>query len=104
MNTHCRVGRVVLKASPHLAVLPFRPNKTDLHKTLKSQTEQLIKIIPDMAGYAVVAWDFDGWFSRAAHTHPESPIGTTLMPSFVAEVLRRDTMTNVVLQNIEDYL
>ena len=55
-------------------------------------TEMLISFYPtNIGGFAVVAWGLDGSWARAVEIRNESFIGQTLLPSFVADVLRRDT-------------
>jgi len=48
-----------------------------------------------IAGFAIVAWGFDGSFLRGTRIHQEGFIGLTLMPSVVAEILRRDISQDV---------
>ena len=51
--------------------------------------------ISGIAGFALVAWGFDGGFTRGSRIHHDSFIGQTLLPSMVAEILRRDTAAEV---------
>ncbi len=48
-----------------------------------------------LAGMVMVTWDFEGRWNRAVEVHNDSFIGPTLLPSFVADILRRDTMRDV---------
>lgn len=48
-----------------------------------------------VAGYAIVAWDFRGFFNRATRIHSDAFIGPEMLPAVVAEVLRKDTVIDV---------
>jgi len=54
-----------------------------------------------MAGYVVIGFGFDGSFSRGTRLHPDAFIGHTLLPSFIAEILRRDISKDVTLDVLE---
>lgn len=98
MATHCRIGRVRMKSAPHLEVIPFSPRDVGLAERMEVNTQEIGALMPDMAGYAIVAWDFQGYFTRAMRMHRESQVGPTMVPSFVAEVLRRDLTEDVALE------
>jgi hypothetical protein len=95
MNPHCRIGRVRLKAHPEVRVIVGSRADNPLHDRLQRQARLIAEKLPGMCGYAVVAWEADGTFSRATATTKAWPVGQTMLPSFVADVLRRDTMRDV---------
>ncbi|HET7409685.1 MAG TPA: hypothetical protein VFJ13_05750 [Paracoccaceae bacterium] len=102
MNAHCRIRRVRFKAGGEMRVLDRAPAENGLHDDLRRRVGILVESFPDMAGFAVVVWDDKGWFSRGTGWNNRlSPIGQTLLPSFVAEVLRRDTVEDVVRDRFE---
>jgi hypothetical protein len=42
-----------------------------------------------MVGYVVMGWDKDGFHSVGYLIDPKSVVGRTMLPSFVADALRR---------------
>lgn len=100
VDQHCRIGAIRYKDSNLVEIIP-RPRGYDLQKGLRRSVERIIETSAgDMAGAVCVAWDFPGRWIRATHMHTESPIGQTFMPSFVSEILRRDTMRDVIDETI----
>lgn len=100
MNAHCKIGKITPKK---LLALPTRPREEELCHALVEHATTIAGYYRDtgMAGFAVVAWGFDGSFSRGSRTHPDGFVGQTLAPSFVAEILRRDTAA-VVTREVLD--
>lgn len=94
VDTHCRIGNIKYKDSNLIELRPS-PRGDEIKRTMRKNYESIVKDV-DIAGIAIVAWGFDGRWSRASHIHRDSVIGQTLMPSFVAEILRRDTMRDVL--------
>lgn len=93
----CRIGKVRYKNAPHLVeIIPeIRGARYPemMHKyvdTIDSHYEK------GMAGFVIVGWGFDGKFSRGSCIHIDSFVGVTMLPSFIAEILRRDTTEDVI--------
>ncbi len=81
-----RIGRVTLKASPAVSVIP-QQNGTPAADHLQKAVRQLAYWERgSMAGYALVVWDGEmGWH---AHYHiGDSPFGGTAMCTFVHDAL-----------------
>lgn len=93
MNPRCRIGSVRLKGSPHLAEIKPRIRGREFEAEMKAHLDTICGHYRDegIAGLVVVGWGFDGSFNRAYRIHPASFVGQTLLPSFVADILRRDT-------------
>ncbi len=49
-----------------------------------------------MAGYVVVGWGQDGSFTRGLRFHGQSPVKYTMLPSFIADIVRRDMVRDVI--------
>lgn len=92
IQTHCRIGKITLKKSPHLTEIRPAPRGSELFAKMRGNLEKMIPHFEEtgIAGYVIVTWDFHGFFSRASGTHKDSFIGTTLIPPVVSEILRRD--------------
>lgn len=97
MTNHCRIGKITYKNKPHLVEIRPTPRGLQIMSNLSQFAETIISNYPnnDMAGFAIVTWAFDGTFSRGTSTHKDSPVGVTMMPSYVSDVLRRDTAADV---------
>ena len=102
-NPHCRIGTIRHKFAPHLAELRPEPRGRGFEAEMKRNFDTMCGFFRDegIAGIAMVAWGFDGRFSRSTRVHPDSPIGQTLLPSFVAEVLRRDISASVTMDVLD---
>lgn len=100
-NPHCRIGTIRYKNSNLIEIRP-KLRGADLPVRMKKNFEEICSYYPDgMAGMVIVAWGFDGGWSRATRIHKDSFVGQTLMPSFVEDILRRDTMKDVVHDTIQ---
>jgi hypothetical protein len=53
-----------------------------------------------MAGYALVVWDHKGGSSVVYSVTTTSPIGTSVLPTFVAERIRRETAESDALKMV----
>lgn len=96
MNPHCRIGRVTPKGNLRLLPSPSAEGSADLVAALKTHAETIAGFYPGrMGGFVIVAWDLDGRWSRGIRLHKSSPVGTTMAPSFVADILRRDVAADV---------
>lgn len=96
MNPHCRIGRVRMKGNLALLPSPAADGSRDLVASLRKASDQILSFWPErVAGFVIVAWSLDGNWARGAGYHKHSPIGLTLAPSFVADILRRDIAADV---------
>lgn len=94
MNPHCKIGRVVPKGN--IVIMPNAGASRLVVEKMRRCTEMIASFYPkDMGGFALVAWGLDGRWARAVEIRKESFIGQTLLPSFIADVLRRDTAAEV---------
>ncbi len=95
----CRIGKVRYKKSPHLAEIipPIRgaDYPATIHRFIDTISEYYRN--DGMAWFIVVSGGFDGSFSRGVRIHKDSSIGQTLLPSVVADILRRDIMEDIAL-------
>lgn len=97
-NTHCRVGRIKLKSGGAEVRVLHAAERGELNDKLVEHAGIIAGLFPkddEMMGFVVVAWGRDGGFSRGTRIHRDSQVGETMIPSFVADVLRRDTMESV---------
>lgn len=94
--TGCRIGKVKYKNAPHLVEIVPHVRGAEFRDTMHKHVDLICDYHPKgIAGFAIVAWGFDGQWSRSTRIHKDSFVGQTLMPSFVADILRRDTMKDV---------
>lgn len=98
-NIHCRIGKVTRKKQPNLVVLPpaFRglsPEKIqDMHESVDIISAGFAG---NLAAIIIVGISFDGQFNRASVIDNNSPYGPTMIPAIVSEILRRDTIADVL--------
>lgn len=103
MKTHCRISSVRYKKAPHVVEIIPRPRQSiNPEGNMRKCFEKICDIFEKrgMAGMTIVAWDFDGTWNRATEMHRNSFVGQTLLPAFVSDILRRDTMKDVVHDTI----
>lgn len=95
-ENHCRIGKVRYKAHPYLVEIRPAPRGQGMGATSQRFLKEIIDQHPKgIAGFAIVAWGFDGSFSRGIKLNEDSPVGITMLPSYVSDVLRRETMKDV---------
>ncbi len=91
-----RIGKVRLKGGAELRILPSRRTKEhdDCLGMLRTAVKEISTDLDGrMTGYALVAWSIDNWHSSSVNIENGSPINSTMVPSYVAEVLRRRQAT-----------
>lgn len=105
--THCRIARVRYKDAPNLSVLIPRPKPGlsdedigSMHGCMDRMVEWLKSENNQVGGMVLVAWDMNGRWNRATRYHLDCPIGHTMAPSFVSDILRQDTMKYVVDEEV----
>lgn len=100
MKPHCKIGLVRLKAHPEVAVLSG-PRLDGMAERFISNAKTIAGYFPDnMAGFVMVAWNDFGSFSRGVRFLGSSPVKFTMMPSFVADILRRDIARDVINEEV----
>ena len=93
----CRIGKVKYKNAPHLAEIVPYVRGAEFRETMHRHVDLICGYHPKgIAGFAIVAWGFDGQWSRGTRIHGDSFVGQTMLPGFVADILRRDTMQDVI--------
>lgn len=86
-SARVRIGKVTYKAS-NLTVIDRPIRGADVAAALREGVRSTIDLNPQMAGFALVAWDFQALATTTVHIHRDSVIRSPFAPSFVAEVLR----------------
>ncbi len=96
-NPRCRIGKIKYKSAPHLVEIVPAKRGLEFRKTMHEHADIICDSLCNngIAGFAIVAWGFDGYFCRGTRMHKDSFVGQTFLPSFVAEILRRDTVADV---------
>ncbi len=93
----CRIGKIRPKHG--LMLIPKWQRSLD-ESHVKDMHRSLDTIAgffeDDLAGLVIVGYDFKGNFSRATKTHVDAPWGPTTLPAFVAEILRRDSVSGQI--------
>ena len=74
--------------------------RTDFPGVLLGGTKSIARAVPDMAGFFVVGWDFNGGYSVFWRTHEDSPFSPRFLPGFVSEIMRRE----IVMSDIRVFL
>lgn len=96
----CRIGKIKLKAGGVIHRLPT-VERDDFQKRFISAASAISSHYkPDeMCGYVVMAWDADGAYSLGFRIHDDSVVGPTMLPSYVADALRRDLINTGSWEN-----
>lgn len=92
IDPHCRIGKITSKVGGATVEVINPGDGRDaraIRKSLVSSSERVALEYPDMIGFALVTWDKEGTPTSVANIGNGSPVGASLMPSFVAEVLGR---------------
>lgn len=62
----------------------------DLRRAMMGQAAAVVRNFgPEVAGFVVLAWDNEAQFSLGWELTPPSPVTLTLLPSWIADVMRR---------------
>lgn len=104
MSVHCRIGRVKMKSGgADVRILRRRPVGglgEDLIKHARGVAEAQGD---EIAGFFVVSWDREGAFSVGWRRRPEeSAVPMTLLPSWIAEIVRREIVTTKQVHDVLD--
>lgn len=97
-TAHCRIRRVRMKNGADVTVLR-RDAANGLGHTLMAHAREIATIQGDgMTGFFVVAWDEEGAYSSG--TRVNAGIPQTLLPSWLAEVARRELVTTTQIRQV----
>jgi len=84
-----RVGKVRYRDGRELRVLPSAEPLPAIEKHLIASARKMAtQGSALMQGYVLVSWDAQGFNSSSWQLDPSGFIGKTMMPSFVADVIR----------------
>lgn len=83
-----RIGRVRLKGGADLHIIDG--GNPDLVSSFLDSAEKITSLCPNMAGYAIVTWDFRGLAARTWEYHKRSPVKESLIPSYVHDVMLKE--------------
>jgi len=88
--TGCRIGRVKLKGGAELHRLPIPERDAAQRGILRAASMVVGFYQPDeIVGHVVMAWAKDGSYTLGYRVGHDGIIGLGLLPSFVADALRR---------------
>lgn len=59
-----------------------------MHLQLIKRTLEVIEVEPDLAGFAIIAWDHRGLVTTSLHTS-SGPISDAMLPAYVCDALNR---------------
>ena len=96
MDAHCRIGKIKFKNGAEMRLLPNARERTtalvfsDLDRTLGHVRQMYAG---DLGGYVLITWKHDGSFNSFVNVQTDYPT-RTMMPEYVAEVMRRDNCTS----------
>jgi hypothetical protein len=94
MNPHCRIGKVTPKGN--LRLMPKAREAMQVADRMRDSVEIILSGgAGNMAGFATVAWNMDGTWTRAVHFRTDGFVGQTFLPEFVSACLRRDVAAEV---------
>lgn len=95
----CRISKVTDKRTGRSLHLLPASRIGDAGRRLIRDARTLAEYYPgdEMAAFAVVAIGCEGHFSRGMFVHKDAAFGPSLLPSLVAEVLRRDVVEEQIM-------
>jgi hypothetical protein len=92
--TGCRIGRVKIKGGADLTILE-RPEVSDVEDSMLAAARAHVGGLDQpTAGYVVVTWSEDCSHMTSYQVSASSPISHTMLPSFVADAIRRLMVEN----------
>lgn len=99
-----RLRRVRFKAGGELEVFRSLPERQSegMREFLELEAKRVVDVVPNMAGFAVIAWNFRGEFSVGYGINYRSPVQRTLMASFVHDVLLKTVTQNEMVDPQDD--
>lgn len=92
--TGCRIGRVMLNGGADLRILE-RPEVPEIRRLMIDEVAAHCESLPnDLAGFVIVTWDDAGLHASGFHLVEDSPIRTSMLPSYIADVLRQTLISS----------
>ena len=95
-----RIGKVTLKGGAELRII--EGGSPEVGKNLVKNAKSAKELEPNMAGYVMVAWDFQGRYLRSFGIHDRSPIQQTRMPGYVKDVLLKEVTEGAVYHTLAE--
>ncbi len=95
-----RIGRVRLKGGADLHIIDG--GNADLTNSFLQAAEKIVELCPDMAGYAIVSWDFKGAATRGWEHDKRSPVRESLIPSYVRDILLKEVTKVQTLEDLQE--
>lgn len=90
----CRIGRVTLKGGADLRILD-RPEVPEIRRMMIDEVAAQCESLPnDLEGFVIVTWDDAGLHASGFHLTEDSPIRTSMLPSYIADVLRQTLISS----------
>lgn len=86
----CRIGKIRMKSGGE--VYPLRaPRRDENQKAFIDRIAKMLRYYKEgeMVGYAAISWNAGGEYSTCYYISEESPVGFGLLPSFLADAMRR---------------
>ena len=103
--SHARIGKVTLKASGTEVRVLHRdlPNDGENWRgTIVQHARSVAEQDGQMIGFVVVGFFADGGYSYGCRLDGAAALGLTMLPAYVAEIIRRDSLgPKVVGENLE---
>lgn len=102
--SQARIGKITLKqGGAEVRVLHrSEPNGGENWRGTMIQHARMIAEMPgEVTGFVMVGMFSDGTYSMSFRLDPDSPLGPTMLPTYVADILRRDIIgPKVVEENL----
>lgn len=104
MTAHCRIGRIRMKTGgADVRVIDATPPKTQFGAALMMNARTVATRWDNLAGYVMIGWDSGGGYTVGWRYDPEAGgIPPTLLPSWVAEVVRREIVSAQAVRDVID--
>lgn len=98
--SHCRIRRVRMKGGADLTVLR-RPANGEISSTLVRHARDISAAFDhDLAGFFVIGWGHDAAYSAGSRLPNDGPITLSLLPSWLAEIARREIVTSQQIRDV----
>lgn len=95
MNPHCRVRKIRMKSGGMIERLPTPPrNERQAHIIDAARKVASGFKHGELSGHVVLGWDKDGAYSVGYFVSDDGSIGRALLPSWVADVIRRSLIAD----------
>lgn len=87
----CRIGKVTMKEGGAIVYPLKTKDRSGSHRILLRHASDICDYYPadELGGFVIVAWGLDGSSSCGYKHIQTSSVQPTLMPSFIADALRR---------------